>query len=351
MEFAKVRHRPTTTGKVSDMSAVNTVSVILVHYRDTDEVLGALSCVRRRSPNLELELIVIDNEGNPDARNRVLEAHPDVHWRTAPDNPGFAAAVNFGLDIAGHDWVLLLNPDTRLQNAAIETCLSAARDWPTPIDIVGCAHRDRDGSFQRSAFPRPSWPGPMAALANQPLARPFLRRLAPQVLAEKFPETARKQQSVTHITDAVQGSFLMTRRRKAQEIGGFDDDYFLYCEELDFCHRMQQAGGSVLFCAEATVTHGGDVRRQSPARQQQAAISEDLFVWKRLGGGGYLLYLVLRYLNLLGAGLLWPWLDRSSRERVARQRRAWRPGSAQHLTIPGRFGRRPGSSASSLRVG
>lgn len=332
------------------VSTVSAVSVILVHYQDTDEILGALSSVRTKSPNLVLELVVIDNEGNSDARERVLDKFPEVLWRTAPDNPGFAAAVNFGLEIAQHEWVLLLNSDARLQNEALETCLATARKWPTPVHVIGCAHRDRDGSFQRSAYPQSSWPGPLAALANQPLARPFLRRLAPAALAEKLPETAPRQQSVTHTTDAVQGSFLLARRHEARQIGGFDDDYFLYCEELDFCRRIQEAGGAILFCAEACVTHGGEIRRRSLTRQQQASLSEDLFVWKRLGLGGYLLYLLLRYLNLLVASLAWPWLDSGSRARVQRHRRAWRPGTWQHFAIPFLFGRSPGSSASSLRL-
>lgn len=340
----------TATHQVPLLPTVKSVSVILVHYRQTEELLGALANVRKKSPNLDLELVVIDNEGNQRARQRVLESYPEVQWRNAPDNPGFAAAVNFGIAIAKHEWVLLLNPDARLQGPAVETCLSAAENWPGSVDVVGCRHVNRDGSFQRSAFPKASWPGPLAALANQPLARPFLRRLAPVALAAKLPETAKTQQSLTHVTEAVQGSFLLTRRQTARQIGGFDDDYFLYCEEIDFCHRIGKSGGTVLFCAEACVTHGGDTRRHSLNRQQQGAISEDLFVWKRLGAGGYALYLLLRYGNLLGASLCWPWLDADNRARVRRHRKSWRPGDWRHLAIPFLFGRSPGSSGSSLRL-
>lgn len=329
---------------------MSAVSVIVVHYRETDEVLGALDNIRARSPHLDLELIVIDNEGCAEARQKILAACPEVHWRAAPDNPGFAAAINFGLEIAQHEWVLLLNPDTRLRNNAVEICLEAARQWPTPADVVGCSHQGRDGAFQTAAFPKASWPGPLAALANQPLAHPLMRRLAPASLAEKLPGTSRQQQSVTHPTDAVQGSFLLARRDAARAVGGFDDDYFLYCEELDFCRRLGEAGGIVLFCAEAHVTHGGIARHESGARQQQAALSEDLFVWKWQGVGGYVLYLLLRYLNLLAAGLVWPWLDHDRRAQVRQHRRAWRPASWRHLAIPLLFGRKPGSSASSLRV-
>ena len=349
MELSALCHQRTATCQVPLMQPATAVSVVVVHYRETEEVIAALHSVQAQSPHLELELIVIDNEGSPKARDRVLEAFPNIRWSAAPDNPGFAAAVNFGVSIAQHEWILLLNPDTRLQNKALEICLETAAQWPDSVDIIGCRHQNRDGSFQSSAFPRASWPGPLAALANQPLARPLLRYLDPDALAQKLPDTAREQQSRTHTTDAVQGSFLLVRREAIHEIGDFDDDYFLYCEELDFCRRLREQGGTILFCAEACVVHGGSIRRYSRDRQQQAALSEDLFVWKRMGAGGYALYLGLRYLNLLTALVFWPMLDRASQRRVQDHRRAWQPSSWRHLAIPFLFGRHPGSSASSLR--
>ncbi|MFP6664849.1 MAG: glycosyltransferase family 2 protein [Deltaproteobacteria bacterium] len=325
------------------------VSVILVHYRDPEGIAGALASVRQETHDHDLEIFIVDNEGSETAQRRLLAEAPDAHWIAAPQNPGFAAAVNLALAEARGEWILLLNPDTRLQGPALDTCLAVADGLSPAPDVLGCSHHNRDGSFQRSAYPRATWPGPMAALANQPLARPLLRRFAPAALAAKNTNTHRREQEVSHATDAVQGSFLLARREAALAVGGFDPDFFLYCEEIDFCRRIRARGGQVFFCAEASVSHGGDARRSDRARRRQAALSEDLFVWKAHGPPGYLAYLLLRYLNLAGALVAWPLLDEATRRRTQAQIEDWRPLDPRHLLIPLRYGRRRASRDLPLR--
>jgi GT2 family glycosyltransferase len=315
------------------------VSVILVHYCDPEGIAGALLSVRQETRDHELEIFIVDNEGSATARRLLLTEAPDAHWIAAPHNPGFAAAVNLALEAARGEWILLLNPDARLQGPTLDTCLTrAARLSPAP-DVLGCRHHNRDGSFQRSAYPRATWPGPMAALANQPLARPLLRRFAPAALAAKNTDTHRREQEVSHDTDAVQGSFLLARREAALAVGGFDPDFFLYCEEIDFCRRIRARGGRIFFCADASVLHGGDARRRDGARRRQASLSEDLFVWKAHGPLGYLAYLLLRYLNLASALLVWPFLNDATRSRTKSQLEDWRPLDPHHLLVPLRYGR------------
>lgn len=326
------------------------VSIVLVHYRDTEDAAAALESVWRETREHDLELIIVDNEGNRRARERLLSLKPEATWLTAPDNPGFATAVNLALQRASGDWILLLNPDARLHEGTLDRCLAFAAKQDTEPDVIGCRHIGLDGSFQRSSFPRATWPGPLAALANQPLARPFLRHLAPDSLAAKNEDAHRRQHLNSHATDAVQGSFLLVRRKAALRVGGFDADFFLYCEEIDFCHRIRKTGGAVLYCAEATVLHGGTSRRESIARQRQAALSEDLLVRKLHGGLGYGSYLLLRYLNLAMALTAWPLLSKEKQARVRTRVHAWRPFDSRHLLIPVRYGRHPNSSASPLRA-
>lgn len=326
------------------------VSVVCVHYRETEELASALASLRRHTRTCDLEILIIDNEGSEIARRRLLAAEPGARWFSAPDNPGFATAVNLGLMEARGDWVLLLNPDVRLSEPALDRCLQFAERSKEAIDALGCSHTDPDGTFQRSSFPRATWPGPLAAFANLPPARPLLRRFAPDALLAKQPSWQRDLHAATHETDAVQGSFLLLRREAALRIGGFDPDFFLYCEELDFCRRLRAAGGRIFHLAEVSVQHAGEARRSDAARRRQAAFSENLFVRKAYSTPAYFLWVVLRILGCAGAAIFRPWLDAAERERSAAMIRDWQPWRLRHWTLPLRYGRLPGSNASPLRL-
>ena len=95
------------------------VSIVLVHYRDTEDAAAALESVCRETREHDLEVIIVDNEGNRRARERLLSLKPEATWLTAPDNPGFATAVNLALQRASGDWILLLNPDARLHERTL----------------------------------------------------------------------------------------------------------------------------------------------------------------------------------------------------------------------------------------
>lgn len=326
------------------------VSVVCVHYRETEELAGALASLRRETRSCELEILIVDNEGNEAARRRMLAAEPEARWFSAPDNPGFAAAVNLGLSEARGEWILLLNPDVRVEDRALDRCVQFAAEGNRAVDVVGCTHIDHDGSFQRSSFPRATWPGPGAALANLPLTGAWLRRFAPDHLHAKEAAWQRDLHASTHATDAVQGSFLLLRRSAALRIGGFDPDFFLYCEELDFCRRLRATGGQIFFLAEAHIRHGGEARRQDRSRRRQAALSENLFVRKAVSTPAYFLWLLLRLQGCSLALLAWPFLSRDQRARANAMLRDWQPFRLRHWTLPLRYRRTPGSSASPLRT-
>ena len=326
------------------------VSVVCVHYRETEELAGALASLRRETRSCELEILIVDNEGNEAARLGKPEVHGGREARVVGCREPSCLRFGGKHAPARGEWILLLNPDVRVEDRALDRCVQFAAEGNRAVDVVGCTHIDHDGSFQRSSFPRATWPGPGAALANLPLTGAWLRRFAPDHLRAKEEAWQRDLHASTHATDAVQGSFLLLRRSAALRIGGFDPDFFLYCEELDFCRRLRAAGGQIFFLAEAHIRHGGEARRKDRARRRQAALSENLFVRKAFSTPAYFLWLVLRLQGCSLALLAWPFLSRDQRARASAMLRDWQPFRLRHWTLPLRYRRAPGSSASPLRA-
>ena len=270
------------------------LSVVYVAFRNLAEITGSIASVRcaarAASPEISVEVLVIDNESP--GGTAALAGADDVRVIPSPGNPGFAAACNLGLDAARGTWVLLLNPDTRVPEQSLEVLLAeAARLLPSGAALFGCRQLGPDGETAETAYPAEVWPGPEGLLA----AVPGLRLLMPaRWQRAKDPRTRRAAQHRTHATAAVQGSFLLAPRLLLTRLGRLDPDFFLYFEELDGCARIGARGFSVVHLAEAAIEHTGAAGPRDPTRQRQFYVSEQLFVRKQRGCLAALAVLALR---------------------------------------------------------
>jgi GT2 family glycosyltransferase len=188
-----------------------------------------------------IEIQVIDN-GSP--------AHPladrvgrmrGVRVRRFDSNLGFAAAVNRGCGLTGGPWVLLLNPDITVPDGFLDDVLGAvARAESTPdAGVIGFRLLNRDGTGQPSAGPFPTFARTLTGL--------FLPRARRKCRAR--PGGARRR------VEWATGGCLLVRRACLEQLGGLDESFFLYYEDVDFCHRAAQRGWSVWFDPALEVTH------------------------------------------------------------------------------------------------
>jgi hypothetical protein len=176
-------------------------------------------------------------------------------------NRGFAAACNQAVSITDDDFIMLLNPDARL-------CPGAARELASAIEsherigIAGPRLKSPDGTLLPSAYRFPTVFQELAFLfCLRPIlvSRPF-RRLLGRLLADRFgqfdPHDRRR------VVDTVIGACMLVSREVFLELGGFDEQFFLFYEEKDFCKRAREAGFSTLFVPEAEAVHevGASVR-------------------------------------------------------------------------------------------
>jgi N-acetylglucosaminyl-diphospho-decaprenol L-rhamnosyltransferase len=192
---------------------------------------------------------VVDNASSDESVRVIRRCFPRVRLLENSSNVGFARANNQALRELGADYVLLLNPDTIVHAGAVDRMVRFLQDHPTAA-AVGCMLLNEDGSLQPSCR---SFPTPLKHLAEV-LRLPRLCRHVP-VLNQRC-VLAWKHDQIRAVA-WVSGACLAMRREAIREVGLFDEGYFMYAEELDWCYRARQHGWLVYYMPDAKVTHLG----------------------------------------------------------------------------------------------
>lgn len=235
------------------------LSIVLVSWNVADLLAACLDSIYAGLGTLQADVIVVDS-GSSDQTVALLRARfPQVIMLAQGENIGYTRANNLGLAQAKGRYLLLLNPDTEIIGDALQRMVAYLDANPT-VGIVGPFTHNTDGSYQstRRRFP---------TLATAFFESTWLQGLAPKsILQRYYVEDAPHDQMLD--VDWVQGSALMARREVYEQIGGLDEGYVMYSEELDWCKRAKDAGWRVVFLADAEITHhGGKSSDQVVARR------------------------------------------------------------------------------------
>jgi len=189
------------------------------------------------------ELVVVDNASPDDTTAVVRTLVPDATLIANIVNRGFAAGANQGLAASHRPFVLFLNPDTIVAPETLPRVLAYLEALPA-VGVVGCRTLNEDGTPQRTVDRFHSVRGLVAeTLRGDRGGHGTPRGTAP---------------TQSGLVDWVYGSFLLGRRAVLAAVGGFDEAYEMYGEDIDLCHRLREAGYGVAYCAEATVVHHGN---------------------------------------------------------------------------------------------
>ena len=210
------------------------LEVVIVSYRCGPMIRECLESLREHAPagGVRLRITVVDNASGDGTAEVVRREFPDVRLIALDENVGFSKANNLVLRETTEEYVLVLNPDTRLCAGTLDTLLRLM-ETNERIGIAGCRLVQEDGTFDHAA--RRSFPTPASALGH------FLRvgrsGRAPTALASyRAPDVEEGP------VDAVNGAFMLMRRAMLDEIGLFDEGYWMYMEDLDLCYRAARAG-------------------------------------------------------------------------------------------------------------
>jgi GT2 family glycosyltransferase len=238
------------------------IAVCVVNYNTRELLRACLDSVQRQTPG---EVVVIDNASSDGSGEMVEAEFPAVVLIQNATNLGYAAATNQAVAHCSADYVLLLNSDAMLRPGALQELSKYLHQNPQ-VAIVGPRIVNLDGTLQRSCFP---YPTPFDVLLDVSNSSLLIRHVP--VLREMYLRTW--SHKCARPVPWVLGAALAIRREAFEAIGGFDESFFLYYEEVDLCYRLARTGRQVHYAPVTDIVHVGGASTQ----QQHADTSVQFF--------------------------------------------------------------------------
>jgi N-acetylglucosaminyl-diphospho-decaprenol L-rhamnosyltransferase len=225
------------------------LSVVIVNYRQWDKTEELVRHLQSSASvkNGTVEIVIVDNHSPTHPIIKRLRRQPNVSLRRWPSNRGFARAVNEGCRLSQGDWFLLLNPDTTPSEGFLDGVIAMLDSLEPNAGIVGFHLRNSDGSRQLSAGPFPTLLSTIARLVLPRSKRKY--------------HTLRSQERCQ--VDWVTGCCLLLGGDCLRDLGGLDEEFFLYYEDVDLCRRARERGWSVWYEPNLTLVHHHPLHQRS----------------------------------------------------------------------------------------
>lgn len=229
-----------------------TIGVIVVSYNTAGLLRACLESLR--DCRLPLRVVVVDNASADGSAAVAEQVCPAAQVIALGHNAGYAGGTNIGLAALGQplpDYLLILNPDTVVQPGAIEAMVDFMQAHPR-VGLVGPRLLNPDGSLQPAAFRFPTLA--MSLLDLFPPGEVLPGRLYNSWWHGRYPQ---ERGDEPFPIDHPLGAVMLIRRAALEQVGGMDEGYFMYSEEVDWCWRIRQAGWAIWQTPQARVIHVG----------------------------------------------------------------------------------------------
>jgi len=273
------------------------ISVVIVNYNVRDFLNNALVSVYKALEGLEGEVFVVDNASDDGSCEMVIQSFPQAHLIANDVNVGFAKANNQALSLSRGKYLLLLNPDTIVQEDTFRILMDFFNANPD-VGMAGCKILNPDGTLQLAC--RRSFPTPWVAFTK---VSGLSSMFGSTKLFGRYNLTYLNPDE-SYEVDAISGSCMMIRRDVFESVGGLDESFFMYGEDLDWCYRVQKAGWKVFYVADTKIIHykGESTRRSDIDELKIFYRAMRLFVQKHHRGS--LLYESLIELAIVARGIM-----------------------------------------------
>jgi len=269
------------------MTNVN-LSIIIVNYNVKEFLQNLIHSIYKAGENLKYEIIIVDNASDDGSVEFLREKFPQIKLIVNNKNLGFSKANNIGLKHASGRYILLLNPDTIVQEDTFEKMINFFETTPD-AGMAGCKILNPDGTLQLAC--RRSFPGHWTSFCKVT----GLSNLFPNSRLFARYNLTYLNENETYEVDAISGSFMMIRREAYEKVGNLDEQFFMYGEDLDWCYRMQKTGYKVYYVHNTTIIHykGESTKRSSMDETKVFYSAMHLFVKKHLATS-FLVEFILR---------------------------------------------------------
>jgi len=216
------------------------LSISIVNFNSGEYLEKCLSSLSKTGGSINLEIWVVDNNSSDNSLELAKEKFPDVNYIDNNQNLGFGRAHNIALRKIKSEFVLILNPDTEVESGVISSMLNFIEGSPG-VGAATCKVLLGNGKLDLASHR--GFPTPFASFLYYFLKNGSLYHLSNAPMDK------------IHEVDAISGSFFLTRKSVLEKVGYFDEDYFMYAEDIDLCFRIKEVGFKVMFVPEVSIIH------------------------------------------------------------------------------------------------
>lgn len=224
------------------------LSIIIINYNVKYFLEQCLCSLLKAADGIDCEILVFDNASTDGSKDYLSEKFPQVHFHWLSNNLGFGKANNLAMQKAKGDFILLLNPDTIIAEDCLKNCLNYFTTSPN-CGALGVRMIDGSGRFLKESkrgFP---------SLSNSFFKFSGLCKLFPQSKIFSGYYVGHLPENKSNRVDVLAGAFMMLTKKAVELSKGFDEDYFMYGEDVDLSYRIHQAGMENHYFAGTTIIH------------------------------------------------------------------------------------------------
>lgn len=256
------------------------MTFIIVNYKSEQCILNCLASIYDKVSSLAgFEIIVVNND-KEEKLEKVVESYPEVKIVPSGENIGFGAANNLGAQLASREYLVFLNPDVEILSADIGTVLEEFRKNES-LGAIGSRLITPEGKVQKWCTGREI---NLLDLARNNLGFPRSRKIW--------------KSKVKTETDWVAGTAFFIPKKLFNEMGGFDENFFMYFEDIDLCKRIRSLGKKILYFPEFCVRHrSGESYRDKKTQKRDYYNSQEYYFKKHFGVWAMRLVKIARKFN------------------------------------------------------
>lgn len=220
------------------------LSVIIVNYNVTQLLRNCLLSIQKYIDDIRYEVIVIDNASTDTSWKDLMIEFPDFHFIASPTNDGFAKANNKGIKTAKGEYLLLLNPDTEFEGVYMKEVLNFADSKPN-FGCLGLRMHDVKGEF----LPESKRSVPDMFNSFEKLFTNFKKNNSKSYYRNDIDE-----KDISEV-EVITGAFLLIKNEVYEKVGGLDDAYFMYGEDIDLCYTLLKRGYINYYYGKVSILH------------------------------------------------------------------------------------------------
>ncbi|MFC2130828.1 glycosyltransferase family 2 protein [Bacteroidota bacterium] len=277
----------------------NITDIVIISYNTNELTLECIESVYKTADDLIDKIIVVDNASEDDSVNAIKQKFPDVKLIKNSENLGYAKAVNIGVKASSAEYVIISNQDVLYHADSIKLLIEYIKAAPK-VGAAGPQQIYPDGSWQYS---KGDLPGIKLGLKKLFL----INHIAEYVQKSSWKKGRRKTKPED--TSYLDGAVIAVRRKAFDDVNGFDEDYFFYTEEADFCYKLKKEGWNIKHIPVSIVTHfrGATDNHEgiNIKRLRQMIGSKRLFCEKRISFQETKFYMICEILYSLNMTVIW----------------------------------------------